>query len=120
MALDINLRNNVVNAYTLQPYKLEEVLSAHGAIDMLYTIKAMVHKLPDGRIVYRLYRCGWDGTPNSDPNRNEVGVPQGMQMYAPADEIQEVARLLFPVLTNAFAIPDPFEYGELDTEEDND
>lgn len=110
MSIDINPLTKVVNAYTLQPYKLGDTCDQYGFLNMLFAVKAIVSKNANGKIVYALYRCGWDGTPNSDPSMSD-GVPQGMQIYASPNDIEDFAWLLFPVLKNGGAIPDPYMYG---------
>ena len=107
---DINPITNVANAYTLQPYKLPEHLKLHHELNLLFTVKAIVW-LQGGRMYYRLYRCGWEGTPNSSSSPNEQGVPQGEQIRGEALEIEEWAKKLFPVLHSSGAVPDPHEYG---------
>ena len=42
------------NAYTVMPDQLEQ------GDEMLFVVKAMVSKAPDGTIYYRLYRCKWE------------------------------------------------------------
>ena len=116
---DIDMITGVANAYTFPPYKLEEMAKTVGQVQFLYTIKAMVTYLDHGVMHYKLYRCGWNGTPNSDSSPDGWGVPQGLPLTGTANEIQAIAMALFSVLVHGGAIPDPFEYGELE-EEDND
>ena len=110
---DTNLTTGVTNAYTMSPYLLIEEAKKVGQLQMLFTIKAIVTVLDD-KAYYKLYRCGWNGTPNSDQSLNDHGVPQGLPLLGTANEIQEVARVIFSVLVRSGAIPDLFEYGELE------
>ncbi|RKY69344.1 MAG: hypothetical protein DRQ02_01405 [Candidatus Latescibacterota bacterium] len=55
---------------------------------MLFTIKAMVmHQDDDDKLVYRLYRCPWDGDADNL-------VPQGHQIA----NMEDVCKVLFPSL----------------------
>lgn len=118
MKVDINPMTRVVNAYTMPPHMLEETVALNGQINMLYVVKALVTDTKNGQH-YKLYRCGWDGTPNSDPNVSG-GVPQGEAITGTANEIQAMALRLFSCLVHGGAIPDPFEYGELETKENDE
>jgi len=112
MKQDTNTITGVSNAYTFPPYQLKATAEKI-ELQFLFIIKAMVSVKSD-ETHYRLYRCGWDGTPNSSSSPNEYGVPQGMGLTGTAEAMQEIARALFPVLITGGAIPDPFEYGELE------
>lgn len=56
---------------------------------LLCTVKLMVmnHRAPDGSLLYRLYRCRYDGTEE----------PQGMKVES--SRTQDVAETIFPVVS---------------------
>ena len=76
----------------------------------LFVIKAMVtnHAKPDQpkKLVFSLYRCPHSMTPGSTISYSEI--PQGDRIHGTNEELTTLARLLFPILLQHGAKPDPF------------
>jgi len=72
----------LVNAYSIAPDDIQP------GDEMVFVIKAMVmHRAPDGKLLYRLYRCAWDG--------DIEDMPQGDRLL---DDSGDVCQEVFPSL----------------------
>jgi len=66
----------LVNAHNIAPYDIQV------GDEMCFVIKAMVIGSTDEKLIYRLYRCPWDGDIDD--------VPQGSRLFDDGKVCQEV------------------------------
>ena len=74
--------------------------------EALFIIKAMVF-FRGGEKFYRFYRCLHHLTPGTSfGNIGVFEIPQGDRIHSSEEEIETIARLLFPILVRCGAKPD--------------
>ena len=62
----------LVNAYSIPPDDIQP------GDEMVFVIKAIVmHRAPDGKLLYRLYRCLWEGDIEDMPQGDRMGDSNG-------------------------------------------